>query len=190
MAVDTFDQTPKVGGEIFTEGGDSGTAPNRRVSRGFYLRERVSVSEDSAFATLSKKLPSNCVVNYIATKAASAVSVTGGQTATADSYTLSSTAPTSMTTNVTTQFLLPQQTTLTSNTRTLTAPANLVGSSNQFNTASTEVSLYIVPTETAAGTNRRVEVNTTTPTNGCHFDATASIDVYVWGERFMEPEDS
>lgn len=155
----------------------------------FEFRERIDITLDSSSAASTKKIPARCRVLMAYAKAASAVSVAGGETATADGFVVtwatSAGALSSLTTNATTQWVLGFGATLTSNTAVFNSPP---AAGYYQNTTTSEQTVYLLPYD--SGGSRYLEVNTTNATTGNHFDATGNVDVILIGEKLIELADN
>jgi hypothetical protein len=168
----------------------------RRKAR--QILQKVVLSADSAYATLVTKLPAShrrvwAQLHNGQTLAINAADTTGATTVVM-SYVLTDVAPTSLTTNATTDILFQGSSSaaglagsVTANSKTRGQPAN---AAKEYNTSTSEQTLYLVPyaATTAASTAARYNVNTTAATSGYHFDSTCDVYVSLYIEEFTDSE--
>jgi hypothetical protein len=186
--------------EYRSSGVKSGSLGDRRKLS--TIKERVTVDTDSAFATLSAKIPASSRLVWAALHNPDAITVEAanltGVTSLRLSYVLTDTAPTSLATNVTTDFIqagaagtmntTDRAETIAANSKSRGQPLN---AAKEQNTTTSEKTLYIVPyAPTTASSNAQVvNVNTTTPTSGYNFSEGGEVLVTLCVEEFIDTLD-
>jgi hypothetical protein len=207
-----YSTVPKVGGEKLYENIGMG---GMKIA---HIRERVTGTGYCPSLTLSQKQPAKSKLIWAAIKAAGAVAVFAGSSATASAGTMGvaivSTAPTSLATGATTAnyVLIPSAAAIAAGVGSISdnavgrgfAPSaatagGLLLERSLENPNSTERVLYIVPfmQTTAAEAAQRFQVATgtaaTVATTGYGFgtstSASSSFDVDLYFEEFEDPAD-
>lgn len=200
--------------------GSSGGVTRRSIGaqwRPGHIIERVTTTQNSAFATLSQQLPSGARITWATIKTATAVPFYLGSTAAATNGQAAAalvwTAPSSLVTSATTAnaLLSVAQTAfgaavpINSESRGFALSAATAGGILQsghnwnLNVSTSALTFYVIPYASSTGATdatQRFLVNTTTPTNGYSFGsttsttATVSFDVQIFFEEFVGTADS
>jgi len=166
------------------------------------LIERASITANSAYYTLSIKLPARCRVLMSSLKNVTAVGIghsgASGTSVLCDTFALVNSLPdTTVSSTTTTMVMAVSATGATSantsgGSRTVAAgtadtdakyfAGEQLTAANAYNTTSNEVTLYLVPMDT--GGSEDFHIIGGTPTNGYHFGATGTVDVQVWYDAY------
>lgn len=193
-----LNKVPKAGGEV-----DLGWYGSRKCSK---IRERVTVSVNDRFATLSQQLPgrsrlvwglirSNAALNLNAWTNASATNSAAAMAVVA----VAGIAPTALATNATTSHAVlgPAAATATGTVPVGTVAAgaeaggyNVGGLGVLNNTSTSPITVYLVPyaAVTAGSATHKFSVGTgtaaTVATTGYYFASTGELDVQCWVEEY------
>ncbi len=164
--------------------------------------ERCSITANSAYYTVKAKIPARCRVLMSTLKVVAAVGLghsgNSGTSVLNDTFALVNSLPnTTATSSTTTMVMAVSATGATSaNTsgasRTISAgtadtdarayAGEQLTAANAYNTATSEVTMYLVPMDT--GGSEDFNIIGATPTNGYFFGSTGTVDVQVWVEDF------
>lgn len=162
------------------------------------LTERVTLTANSSYATLSGKLPARCRVMMVALKTVAAVGLgcsgASGTSVLNDTYALVNSLPDTTVSSTTTTMVMAVSATGSTSTATSGASRTIAAGTadtdaryyageqltgaNAYNTSSSETTLYIVPMDT--GGSEDFHIIGGTPTNGYFFGNAGQIDVTVW----------
>ena len=190
---------PIVSNPPTTNGLLSGSYPERGKSK--VLIERVSITASSAYMTLTKKLPSRCRVLMSSLKVVAAVGLAhsgaSGTSVLGDTFALCNALMATDATSTTTTMVMARSATGATSTNTSGASRSIAAgtsetdavffageqltAANAYNTASSEVTLYLIPMDTGGSEDFNLA---TTVTNGYHFGTTGTVDVQVWYDEF------
>lgn len=165
------------------------------------IRQRVQITSNAAYATISPKLPGRCKVLWAQLRVISAVGLghsgNSGTSVLGDTFALCNSLPTTNDTSTTTTMVMlvsgsgATSTATSGSSRTISANTGesgvTAGAPELLNTGavsytgSSETTLYLVPLDNGGATDFSVQA--TTPTNGQYF-ATGEIDVQVFFEEY------
>lgn len=181
-----------------TNGGRFESYPERG-KRGVII-ERASLTAGSSYYTIKTKLPSRCRVLMSSLKVLTAVGLAhsgaSGTSVLCDTFALCNALPTTNATSATTTMVMAVSATGATSTATTGASRSITAGTNEtdarsyageqltaanaYNSASSEVTLYLVPMDTGGSEDFNIA---TTPTEGYNFGTTATVDVQVWYEE-------
>lgn len=154
--------------------------------KAFEIKERVTFSgTSSAGKALQTLLPPRCVIRWLTMKYNSTATFARADTnqASADAFALVYGALGTASVTVSTDIILVGDTTLT--TAGVKRSASAANAAKGYNTATTEVSLYIYPVD--SGGSNYFDAN---GTSGGYLTGTADLYVYIAGETFTDPPSS
>lgn len=167
------------------------------------LTERVTFTAGAAYATCTVKIPARCRVMMSALKIVSAVTLgcsgASGTSVLCDTLALVNSLPDTTVSSTTTTMVMCVSAAGSTSTATATTGSRTVAAgtadtdakyaageqltaANAYNTASTEVTLYIVPMDT--GGSEDFHIIGGTPTNGYFVGNTGAVDVAVWVQAY------